>query len=101
MFRITDVPADHDDEPRVTALATQRLGEATIQWLNGTLSFPFGASYLYDGDTFLGSVTTTFDDGEEITVIKLSRRAHKALSRELETVTGLKNQSGIVTLKTK
>ena len=100
MFRITDVPADHDDEPRVTALASQRLGEATIQWLNGTLGFPFGASYLYDGDTFLGSVTTEYDDGEEITVVKLSRPAHKALSKTLEEVTGL-NQSGIVSLKLK
>lgn len=98
-FTITDWPCCEHDDPRVTTLATQKLGEAVTQWVNGSLSFPFGGTYLHQGETLIGSINSEWKKGEKTVILRLSDKAAKAFGRYLESLTGLKNESGIVSHK--
>lgn len=98
-FTITDYPACEHDDPRVTVLKTSSMGEAVTQWVNGSLSFPFGGTYLHQGEALIGSIDSEWKKGEKTVVLHLSDAGARAFSSHLERLTGLKNESGIQTHK--
>ena len=95
-FKIKDVPACEHDDARTTVLTTSDIEVAIMGWLTGSLSFPFGETYLQDGAAMLGSISSEWQGPRETTVIRLSRSAREALARKLEELTGTPNGSGIV-----